>query len=443
MGLKDIFRRGRSAPATASGLSPADEIRAAVGFDPAYQGLTQLLAAESLSEQVTFEEAISLPPVFSAINFLSQALSGLPLKVYRREAPGVPDAEIDHPVLDLLNVAASDDMTAIELRRIWHSEQFGPGRGYLQIERDRTGLPVNLFPMEFNRTTVRRDGKGRVFYDYARSDGAMITYPAVEVLDLAYMRRADGISSRSPVLTCAGAIRQGLNASRYALTVFGRNGVPPYALEGAFPTAEAARRGSDDMAKVARRAAEEGKPILPIPTGHKLNRIGGDPDKMQLTPVQVFIVQTVARIYNLPPVFLQELSTGTYSNTEQQDLTLIKHTLSGLAKQMAAELTLKLFGRGSDLYVKADLDELARGVFKDRIEAIARAINSGQLTPNEGRELHGRGKLPGGDQLFMQSGSVPIELLEEKIRAEIAKAAGQPAPAAEPANTGDDDVETE
>ncbi|TCP43941.1 phage portal protein [Rhodovulum marinum] len=424
MGLKNLFRR---APATRAAEAEA-ELRAAVQFDPGFEGLLRIIGAEGASEHVSFNEAISLPPVFAAINFLSSSLAALPVAVYRRRGPGEPDERVDHPVAALLNVAANDTTPAIELRQVAHAEQFGPGRGYIYIERDRTGLPINLFPLEYDRTAVRRDGRGRVFFDYTRADGRVVTYPAADVIDLAFSRRADLISSRNPVLTCAGAIRQGLNASRYALTVFGKNGIPPYVLEGAMPSGDAARRASDDVAKVARRQAEEGKPILPIPAGFKLTRLGDDPEKMQLTPVQIFTVQQVARIYNLPPVFLQELSTGTFANTEQQDLHLVKHTLSKRARQSDAELSLKLFGRDSDLYVRSDLDELAKGVFKDRIEALARAVQTGQLTPNEAREMSGREALDGGGQLFMQSATIPITLIEDKIRAEIARGVSSPQP---------------
>lgn len=426
MVLRSIFRRGgrETVPAATA------EQRAAVNFDPAYEGLLNLVNGGALSEKVTFAEAQSLPPVFAAINFMSQALAGLPLRVYKRGKDGEPDHLVDHPVARLLNSAANDTTTAFDLRQVAHSEQFGPGRGYIYIERDRSGVPINLFPLEHDRTSVRRDAQSRVFYDYTRADGRAITYPAADVIDLAFRRKADLISSLNPVMTCAGAIRQGLNASRYALTVFGRDGVPPYVLEGAMPSGDAARRAATDIGRVARRQAEEGQPILPIPSGFKLNRLGDDPEKMQLTPVQVFTVQQVARIYGLPPVFLQELSTGTFANTEQQDLHLVKHCLAGRAKQSDAELSLKLFGRDSDLYLKSDLDELAKGILKDRIEALARAVQTGQLTPNEAREMSGREKMAGGDQLFMQSATVPILLIEEKIRAEIARGeTSQPDPA--------------
>jgi phage portal protein BeeE len=41
---------------------------------------------------------------------------------------------------------------------------------------------------------------------------------------------------------------------------------------------------------------------------------------MQLIELQRFSIEQVARIYSLPPVFLQDLTHGTFSNTEQQDL---------------------------------------------------------------------------------------------------------------------------
>lgn len=432
MGLIDRWRGSRAAPAV------APEVRAAAEFGAGYEGLMQIIGGEGLSETVTYREALSLPPVFAAINFLSASLASLPIEVFKRNAPGTPDEKVDHPVLRLLNRAANDTTPSRELRQVVHAEQFGAGRAYIYVERDAKGDAVNLFPLECDRTSVRRDGRGQVFFDYIRTDGTRITYAGADVIDLAFLRKADLISSHNPVLTCAGALRQGLNASRYALTTFGRNGIPPYVLEGAMPSGDAARRAADDVSRVARRQAEEGKPIMPIPAGFKLSRLGDDPEKMQLTEVQVFTVQQAARIWGLPPVFLQELSTGNFANTEQQDLHLVKHTLSHRAKQVDGELSLKLFGRDSDLYVKSDLDEIAKGVFKDRIEALARAVQTGQMTPNEAREASGRGPKDGGDDLFIQSATLPIRLIEENIRANIARTMTGPAPV-DPAKIPDPD----
>jgi phage portal protein BeeE len=44
-----------------------------------------------------------------------------------------------------------------------------------------------------------------------------------------------------------------------------------------------------------------------------------------------------SRIYQLPPTFLQDLSRATFSNSEQQDLHLVKHTLKRWVEQLEAE----------------------------------------------------------------------------------------------------------
>ena len=60
---------------------------------------------------------------------------------------------------------------------------------------------------------------------------------------------------------------------------------------------------------------------------------------MQLIELQKFCVEQIARIYSLPPVFLQDLSTGTFSNLEQQDIHYVKHTLRRWIEQTEQEMS--------------------------------------------------------------------------------------------------------
>ena len=129
---------------------------------------------------------------------------------------------------------------------------------------------------------------------------------------------------------------------------------------------------------------------------------------MQLLPLQQFCIEQIARIYSLPPIFLQDLSHGTYSNTEQQDLHFVKHTLRRWIEQAEAEMNLKLFGRSSDVYIRYNVDSLLRGDFKTRMEAHATSIQNGIRTPNEVRALEEMLPLPDGDQLMIQGATVPI-----------------------------------
>lgn len=117
----------------------------------------------------------------------------------------------------------------------------------------------------------------------------------------------------------------------------------------------------------------------------------------------------LARICSLPPVFPQDLSDGTYSNTEQQDLHFVKHTLRRWIEQSEQEMNLKLFGRDIDFEVRFNVDSLLRGNLKTRMEADATAIQNGIKTPNEVREKEGMEPLPAGNDLMIQSATVPIE----------------------------------
>ena len=129
----------------------------------------------------------------------------------------------------------------------------------------------------------------------------------------------------------------------------------------------------------------------------------------QLVELKQFVVKEIARLLNLSPVFLQDLTDGTYSNTEQQDLQLTKYTLTRWAKQLEQEMNLKLFGRKANrLFVEFNMDGILRGDFASRMAGHAQAIQNGIETPNEARQMENRPALPHGDQLLIQGATVPL-----------------------------------
>jgi HK97 family phage portal protein len=257
--------------------------------------------------------------------------------------------------------------------------------------------------------TVKRLPKGRKQYEYKPTGEATQTFDQADVLDVTFMLKADLVQHRSPLRQCAVAIGKAVNANEYGSKLFKNGGLPAFVLQGPFGSEKSAARAADNIADATKEAARKGANVLAIPPGHELKELGSSPEKMQLVQTQEFAVVEVGRIYGLPPTFLQDLSRATFSNSEQQDLHLVKHTLKRWLEQLEAEMNLKFFGRGSNRIVEFNLDGLLRGDYKTRMEGNSVAIQTGQLTPNEARALDNREPMEGGDRLYIQGATVPLE----------------------------------
>lgn len=361
---------------------------------------------------VDVNKALSLPAVWAAVNFLSGTLAGLPLHAFKKtktgpeRTPGAIDA--------LLNHAASDDQTAYELRRWIYDRVLTKGRAYVYIERDARGNPVNLFPMLPEKTKpVRQNGQKRYLYDNGEGR-EMLNYAAADVIDIAFMMGADGLSYYSPINACANAIASAISAQTYGSKIFRNGGLPVFVIEGPIVSAAASRRVEEDITQAAADAFTSGKSAMALPEGHKITQLAVDPMKLQMVDFRRFLIEEVARIYQLPPVFVQDLTHGTFSNTEQQDLHLTKHVITRWTSQVESELNFKLFGRANGRssvmkYVEHNMDGLLRGDFKTRMEGYAIGIQNGFKTPNQIRKMENDPELPDGDDLMIQGATVPLK----------------------------------
>lgn len=352
---------------------------------------------------VTIESALRVPAVQAAVLFLSRTLASLPLHVYRM-ADGNP-VRLSGRLATVVEKNPNDEMDTSKLRRYFWEQVFTGGRGLLWIERKGSGLEA-IWPIDPGSCSICRRG-GRLYYKFDSRE-----YPAADVIDVPFMLKRNMVQHRGPIAMAEKAIQLSLAMNDYASNFFAGGGVPPLALEGPLPAnGDAMKRARADVKRAVDASREDNLPLVQLPPGYKLTQVGYDPAKGQMTEARLYQVQEIARAYQIPPNFLQDLSRATFSNVEQNDLYLVKHLISQWAVAFEGEVSLKLFGRfGTTRYVRHNLDGLMRGDFKSRLEALAAGVNAALLTPNEGREIEGRPRSPdpAADRLHIQSGTVPI-----------------------------------
>jgi HK97 family phage portal protein len=351
---------------------------------------------------VNVDTALGVPAVWAAVNFIAGTIAGLPLHVYRKDEGG-GRSKVDGELSLILHDVINDDMSSFEWRKYSLEQVLTGGRSVTYIERNALGQILNLYPLDPTKVRVERLLDGRKIY---RIDAKV--YEAKEVLDLPFMLKANMTDVRGPISQNKDAIGMAIAASRYGSKAFQSGGIPPAVLQGPFQSGAAANRASEDVAATTLKLAKEGRPIMALPLGHELKSIGFSPEAMQLLELQRFSIEQIARIYSLPPVFLQDLTHGTFSNTEQQDLHFVKHTVKRWVEQFEQEMNLKFFGRGSDFYVEFNVDGLLRGDLKSRMEAYATSIQNGIRTPNEVRAIENMEAKEKGDDLLIQGATVPL-----------------------------------
>lgn len=378
--------------------------------DPAMLGL--LFTGTSISSagvHVSPEAALSVPAVWAATNFLSGTVAALPLDLYRRDGDNRVAAGASDPLGAILKDEVNDDhLTSFMWRKNAMQNVLLYGRSFDFIERNKAGRVMNIWPLDPRHVTIERVS-GRRQYQYKDGD-KVFTYATDDIIDMPWMLAADGLCHYNPVAQFKNAIGLAMALEQYAARFFENGGIPPLALHGPMPTGAGVKRASEDIAASVRNAQAERRSVLVLPAGHELKPIGIDPAAGQMEEARAFQLTEFARWFGLPPVFLQDLSNGTYSNTEQQDLHFVKHTLMQWLKAWEQELNAKLFpSRNRKNFVEFNQDGLLRGDFKSRMEGYATAVQNGLLTPNEIRGMENR-PAEGGDanKLHIQGATVPL-----------------------------------
>lgn len=371
-----------------------------------FNGLFQPSASGS---HVTTHTALGVPAFWSAVNFIAGTLAKLPVGVFDETEEG--KTRVTDGIATMLSRYPGGRWTSYSWRKYLFYQVLTHGRSITLIQRDGNQNIMRLVPLDTTCVTVSTIA-GQMRYHYAEKDGGkpIGTYLPEDVIDITFLLDDDRVEHYSPVGMCRNAIGLALDIERYGAGFFQNGGVPPLSLQGPFQSPGAVKRAADDVWQAIKTAMRGNRNVLTMPLGHELKAIGFDPDKGQMVDARRFQIEEIARIYSLPPVFLQDLTHGTFSNTEQQDLHFVKHTLTDWIRQFEEEVSLKLFAADSpDRVVRMNVDGLLRGDFTTRMTGYATAVQNAVKTPDECRDLEDLPRMGGEAALLhVQGATVPL-----------------------------------
>ena len=221
----------------------------------------------------------------------------------------------------------------------------------------------------------------------------------------------DGILGMSPITQCKNAIGWSMDVEEYSRTFFKNGGK----LSGVLKTSRSLSEQAIDRLRNsfnnnysnlsgANQTAvlEEGLEFQPITI---------PPDQAQFLASREFGISEIARIFNVPPHLLKDLTKSSFNNIEMQSQEFVTYSLMPYLNKIELEMNTKLFRKtniGKE-YIKFNTNALLRGNIKDRSDYYKTAITNGWMTINEVREKEDMNKVIDGDDNYIPLNMTTIE----------------------------------
>ncbi len=363
-------------------------------------GFTGLPTAAGVA--VSEESSLENTAVWNAITLISQTLAEVPLKLFQRVTPRGKIEARANPLFDILHSAPNPEMTSFEWRESQMGWLLGWGNAASEIVfNQRTGRIEALWPIPWSRIKVKRI-EGQIFYDILIPDtGLTVTLPAFRMLHIRGFSR-DGIVGLSPIGLHRQAIGLGLATEEFGARFFGNGAVPGGALQHPQSLSKEAQARLRAAWTETQAGLSNAQRVAVLEEGMTYTKIGIDPEDAQFLATRTFQVEEVARIFNIPPSMIGELSKATFSNVTEQSINFVRFTMLPWFFRWEQGMDKKLLGPNErqSLFIKFVVEALLRGTPKERGDFYNSMFQVGAFSPNDIRDKEDMNPIEGGDQYF-------------------------------------------
>lgn len=366
--------------------------------------------ATSTGVSVSSDSAVASVAVLACLIVRAESLAVCPVDVLRKDGRNRISAG-DHPAARLI---ADEPNPFLSAEEFWRWKQITSdlkGGAYVRVEW-RAGRPYALWPLIGAKPEIIYNSTTQVMaYRYLGDDFTPAgDYPSNQILHFkGPLLSGSPYAARSLVEVTAENIGLGIATEQFFARFLANGSHFPTYLE-----TDAALKDPDFEAIAKSLKATSG--ILGAGTvrifdrGLKVKQNAMSLRDADLSQHQRWILEQVCRTWRVPPMMVQDLTHGTYTNSEQADLWLAKHTVTPIVRNDEGVLRRGLFlpSERSTYYAKFNLNAMMRGDFAARTAGYSLLINARVMNPNEARALEDWNPYDGGDEFWSPLNTAPV-----------------------------------
>ncbi|CAB4157417.1 COG4695 Phage-related protein [uncultured Caudovirales phage] len=361
--------------------------------------------------------SMTISAFYACVLLISDTISTLPVDSFiRRDGSRVPYRPkpewVIKPDIDLLRSEHYQQVLVSLLL---------DGNSFTRIFRDGRGDVANLVCLDPLRVQIQRNAVTREI-EYLIDNGSAGVVPARDMLHITEIRKPGAMRGTSRVNELKENLGLASALQSFAARFFGQGATSQGIIE--FPgalTREQAKdlqAGFDNAHKGYRKAHKTGV----LSAGAKYVKTGVNPDEAQMLDSQKFQVESIARMFRVPPHMIGVTTPGaqSYASVEQNNIQFVVHTLRPYIEKIEYAYSTLL---PTDAFLKFNVDGLLRGDFTTRIQGYSIGLQAGFYSVNDVRRFEDLRPVEAGDQFRVPLANINLaeaDVVEQDKRVSMA-----------------------
>ena len=350
-------------------------------------------AALNYFPTMTVDQLMANATVNACTGIISDAVSVLPVRVFRRLPDGGRKLETSSPIYNLLKLRPNPVQMPITFKSQVMMHLLLRGNAFIFIDRDAKGTPTGLYALAPQNVEIHKYTDKNAFWYRYTIDGKTYDLTSDEILHIPAMIWS-GPRGLSPIEYSYQSASLGNTMDKYTARSF--DGGIHSKLKVTVPkdernfNAEDAKKLKDRLIQAYGGPDHAGEPFILTQgmTAEALNLPSNNDS--QLAENRTYSTKEVAKIFRVPLSMLGE-SDAKYNNNEQQQRNFLQLTLNPWLRRLEEYfgLLLPIYDR-EDCYVEFDRNAMLQADSNIRIENYVKQFTNGQISLNDINRMENR-----------------------------------------------------